>query len=400
MKTKGKVPANSAQFIFIFLGLLTAFGPFVTDMYLPSLPAMVKYFDTSVSMVQTGLTFSMLGLAFGQLVFGPLSDKYGRRLPLLISLFLFIAATFACIFAPTIEIFVALRFLQGIAASGGIVIARSIATDKFKRRNLAKALAIVGAINGVAPIAAPVIGGAVLDAIGWRGIFVILLLIGIVLSGFCFKFRESLSNQRRSKEKLMESFTMFKTVLKNRRYLFYTLELAFAMAILFAYIAASPFIIQQHYGFSAFAFSLFFAANAVAIGAGATVSVKFGSPERCLVISCVGMIVCSAALAAAMAVGVTVVWFEILLFGLCFMMGLSFTVATTLAMDAARRQAGTASAFMGASGFWAGSIVSPLAGWGNIMISTGIILVVSALGASLFAFLAGRENNLTVGGGK
>ena len=172
------------------------------------------------------------------------------------------------------------------------------------------------------------------------------------------------------------------------------------MAILFAYIAASPFIIQQHYGFSAFAFSLFFAANAVAIGAGAAVSVKFGSPERCLVISCVGMIVCSAALAAAMAVGVTVVWFEILLFGLCFMMGLSFTVATTLAMDAARRQAGTASAFMGASGFWAGSIVSPLAGWGNIMISTGIILVVSALGASLFAFLAGRENNLTVGGGK
>ena len=136
MTVKGKAAGNSARFIFVFLGLLTAFGPFVTDMYLPSLPVMTAYFDTSVSMVQTGLTFSMLGLVFGQLVFGPLSDAYGRRPPLLVSLVLFVAATFACIFAPTIEVFAALRFLQGIAASGGIVIARSIAADKFKRRRL------------------------------------------------------------------------------------------------------------------------------------------------------------------------------------------------------------------------------------------------------------------------
>lgn len=134
MTVKGKAAGNSARFIFVFLGLLTAFGPFVTDMYLPSLPVMTAYFDTSVSMVQTGLTFSMLGLVFGQLVFGPLSDAYGRRPPLLVSLVLFVAATFACIFAPTIEVFAALRFLQGIAASGGIVIARSIAADKFKRK--------------------------------------------------------------------------------------------------------------------------------------------------------------------------------------------------------------------------------------------------------------------------
>ncbi len=387
-----KKEGNSATFIFIFLGLLTAFGPFVTDMYLPSLPVMTIYFNTSVSMVQTGLTSSMLGLAFGQLLFGPLSDRYGRRLPLLVSLVLFAAATLACLFAPSIEVFVALRFLQGIAASGGIVIARSIATDKFKRKNLAKALAIVGAINGVAPVAAPVVGGALSEITGWKGIFVILLIIGCVLLGFCVRFRESLSHQRRSKEKLSKSFRLFKPVLKNRRYLFYTMELTFAMAILFAYVSSSPFIIQQHYGFSALAFSLFFAANAVAIGTGAAISVKFAVPQTCLKISAVGMVVCSVVLATAMAADVSVWCFEGLLFVLCFMMGLSFTVATTLAMDAARKQAGTASALLGAFGFLSGSIVSPLAGLGNIMISTAIILVLASLGAALFACFAIRSD--------
>lgn len=385
-----KVKSNSANFIFVFLGMLTAFAPFVTDMYLPSLPMMTEYFSTSVSMVQTGLTFSMLGLAIGQLFFGPLSDKYGRKAPLLGSMVLFIIATTLCVFAPSIEMFVGLRFLQGIAASGGIVIARSIATDKFKRQNLAKALAIVGAINGIAPIAAPVVGGAVLGFVGWKGIFVILLIIGIVLFGFCLAFYESLSHQRRSRDKLSKAFKMFKTVLKNRPYLCYTLELSCAMGILFTYIAASPFIIQNHYGFSPFGFSLFFAANAVAMGIGAGASVKFKSQQQCLKISCSGMVICSVLLAAVMAVGISVWVFEALLFVLCFAVGLSLTVATSMAMENVRKQAGTGSALLGAFGFLAGSIVSPLAGLGNIMVPTGIILVVCALGASYFTYAGGR----------
>lgn len=386
-----KVGSNSAGFIFVFLGMLTAFGPFVTDMYLPSLPAMTEYFSASISMVQTGLTFSMLGLAIGQLLFGPLSDKYGRKVPLLSSLVLYIMATFFCVIAPSIEVFVGLRFLQGIAASGGIVIARSIATDKFKKQNLAKALAIVGAINGIAPIAAPVIGGAVLDYIGWKGIFVVLLLIGIVLFGFCIAFYESLSHQRRSREKLSKSLKMFKTVLKNKKYLYYTLELAFAMGILFAYIAASPFIIQNYYGFTALEFSLFFAANAVAIGVGAGSSVKFSSTRHCLKTSCAGMTVCSLLLAVSMPFGIAIFIFETLLFLLCLFLGMSFTVATSMAMDAARKQAGTGSAILGASGFLFGSIVSPLVGLGNIMVTTGIILVCCAAGAVCFAHFALSE---------
>ena len=146
---------NSKLFLLVLLGLLTAFGPFVTDMYLPTLPAMTDFFRTSSSMVQMGLTTSMIGLAAGQLLFGPLSDKYGRRTPLLTAMWLFIGSTLLCIFASDIRQFIAARFLQGIAGSGGIVISRSVATDRFGGRDLARMLALIGAVNGVAPVVAP-----------------------------------------------------------------------------------------------------------------------------------------------------------------------------------------------------------------------------------------------------
>lgn len=160
------VKENSKVFLLILLGMLTAFGPFVTDMYLPSLPSMGGYFHTTSSMVQLGLTTSMIGLAVGQVFFGPLSDRYGRRLPLLVAMWLFIASTLLCLFSRSIEQFVAFRLLQGIAGAGGIVISRSVATDKYAGRELAKMLAVIGAINGVAPVAAPIVGGLLTDLIG------------------------------------------------------------------------------------------------------------------------------------------------------------------------------------------------------------------------------------------
>lgn len=379
---------NSAFFLFVFLGMLTAFGPFVTDMYLPSLPAMTSYFGTSVSMVQLGLTFSMLGLAAGQLVFGPLSDKYGRRAPLLISMGLFLVSTLGCIFSPTIELFVLLRFVQGLAGAGGIVISRSIATDKFKGLNLAKALAVVGAINGIAPVAAPVLGGAILKVTTWRGVFAVLFVLGVALLGACIHYNESLSRVKRSQESVWKTLSLFKQVVKNRTFMLYVLQMAFAQGMLFGYIAASPFIIQEHYGFSPFAFSLFFAANAVAIGTGAALSVKFKRQENCVLASCAGMLVCSVALLAALLAGAGVWMFEALLFVMLFMMGLSFTASTALAMDAVRGQAGTGSALLGASGFLFGSIVSPIVGMGNILVTSGITFVVCAVCSGVCALLA------------
>lgn len=383
---------NSALFLFVLLGMLTAFGPFVTDMYLPSLPAMAQYFSASASAVQLGLTFSMLGLAAGQLLFGPLSDKYGRRLPLLASLWLFLLATLGCIFAPNIGCFVLLRLAQGIAAAGGIVISRSVATDKFKGKNLAKALAIIGAINGIAPVAAPVLGGLMLGMTGWRGIFTVLFVLGCILLGMCLLFKESLSRTKRSREKLSRTLQLFVPLFSNRTFVLYVLQLAFAMGILFGYIAASPFIIQEYYGYSALAFSLFFAVNSVAIGVGAAMSVKFDRQEDCVRASCIGMLLCSLFTAAVLLMQANIWWFEIGLFCLLFSTGMTFTAATTLAMDAARQQAGAASALLGAGGFLAGSVVSPLAGLGHILIPTALIFVTCALGSSVCAYLAQRKS--------
>ena len=382
---------NSAFFIFVFLGMLTAFGPFVTDMYLPSLPSMTSYFNASTSLVQLGLTFSMLGLAAGQIFFGPLSDKFGRRTPLLVSMVLFLFSTLACIFAPTIEVFIALRLLQGTAAAGGIVISRSIAADKFKGASLAKALAIIGAINGIAPVAAPVVGGAVLKVTGWQGVFGVLLAVGLVLTGACIRFTESLSRAKRSQEKITRTLGLFKNVLQKRKYMLCVLQMAFAQAILFGYISASPFIIQQHYGFSPLAFSLFFAVNAVAIGVGAAMAVKFKRQENAVRVSCGGMLLLAILVAGALTAGAGIWVFETLMICLLFVMGLTFTAATTLAMDCAREQAGSASALLGALGFLSGSIVSPLVGLGNLLVSTGMTFVVCAVCSAACAFMAQRR---------
>lgn len=358
--------------------MLTAFGPFVTDMYLPSLPSMGEYFSTSSSMIQLGLTTSMIGLAVGQIFFGPLSDRYGRRLPLLSGMWLFIVSTLLCLFSQTIEQFVAFRLLQGIAGAGGIVISRSVATDKYSGHELAKMLAVIGAINGVAPVAAPIVGGMLTDAIGWKGIFWVLFALGLVLLACCMRFRESLPVEKRSAEKWSDTFRSFGVVLRDKRYVCYVLQMAFAQGVLFANIASSPFIIQQHYGFSAFTFSLFFGINALAIGIAAALSVKFRRQESSTLAGCCGMVVAAVLQCWALMSDCSFWVYEGLMLVLLSSMGMTFTSSTALAMESQRENSGTASALLGALCFAAGGIVSPLVGLGNILSSTGVSFLVCA----------------------
>ena len=173
----------------------------------------------------------------------------------------------------------------------------------------------------------------------------------------------------------------------------YTLQMSCALGVLFAYIAASPFIIQQHYGFSPLAFSLFFGINAVAIGVGAGLSVKFKRQENCVLTSCAGMFIGSVAVWGALLGGANIWLFEGLLFALLFMMGLSLTAATTLAMDSVRQQAGTGSALLGACGFLFGSMVSPLVGMGNMLFATGLVLVLCAVGSGVCALWVRKKTS-------
>lgn len=390
---KGK--KNSKVFILVFLGMLTAFGPFVTDMYLLTLPAMSEYFHTTSSMVQLGLTASMIGLAAGQLLFGPLSDKYGRRLPLIISMILFAVATIGCIYSYTIMQFVGWRLIQGIAGAGGII-SRSVAADKYSGRELAKMLALIGAINGVAPVAAPMGGGFLAGSVGWTGIFWCLFVLGIILLLGSIHFEESLPVEDRKEKSWRSVFRSFIDVLRNSSYVCYTLQFGFAQGVLFANIASAPFIMQQHYGFSPLMFSICFGINAIFIVISAASAIKFRRQEQALHYGSTRMVVVSALLLVALVLDCNFWIYELLLIGLLSMLGLTFTASNTLTMDCEHNNAGMASALLGALEFAFGGIVSPLVGLGYIMVSTGIIFLKGSICSYVCTRYALHRNLKTV----
>lgn len=369
---------NSKTFLLVLLGLLSAFGPFVTDMYLPGLPSMTVYFDTTASLVQLGITTAMLGLAFGQVIIGPLSDKYGRKLPLMASLWLFILSTIACIFSWNIGAFIFFRFLQGIAGAGGIVISRSVATDCYSGKELAKAFAMISAVNGLAPILAPIGGGIMLKFTNWLGIFAFLLFIGIVLILLCLKLKESLPAERRITVPAFSSFRNFIPLLGKREFMGYVLIQAFTFGTIFAYISSSPFILQEHYRLSPLAYSLCFAINAVALIIGTASAGWFRNIRKGVVTGVAGSFVLSIFTGVTLWLEMPIIYFEIALFLTLAFGGIVLPTSTALALDTERQNAGTASAIFGAISFLAGGIVSPLVGIGNILHSTAIIMVASS----------------------
>lgn len=374
-------------FLIIFLGALSAFGPFVTDMYLPTLPSMAEVFHTTPSLVQLGLATSMLGLAIGQVFFGPLSDKYGRKVTLMSAMIIFAVSTVASIYSPSIEFFNVCRFLQGLGGSGGIVLSRSVATDCYSGRELAKTLAIIGAINGIAPVTAPVIGGLVSRAVGWQGIFWILFGIGAVILIMCVAFKESHPAERRYKGSVMSLMNNFPALLRIRYFVIYTLLYTFTCGILFSYISSASFVIQNHFGFSELQFALIFGLNALGIGVGSGLSLKFRNISNAAVFGTVGT-----ALSILLQIVVymtlpTFLPYEILTFVMLVCVGFNLTSTTTMSMDEGRSMAGSASALFGASGFLFGGIVSPLVGIGNIMTTTLLLLSVCSLFTLVFAWL-------------
>lgn len=374
---------NSKRFLLIFLGVLSTFGPFIMDMYLPTLPAMADYFHTSSSMVQLGLTTSMIGLAAGQLIFGPLSDKYGRRPPLLLAIVLFLIATAGCIFSQTISQFVTSRFVQGIAGAGGVVISRSIATDEYSGHQLAGMLAVIGGINGIATVAAPIGGGLLAQTTGWQGIFICLFFMGLILLSGSLHLHESLPKKHRQTAGWQDLYRSFSEVLRNRRYVGYILQYGFSMGILFANISSAPFIMQEHYGLSPLSFSLCFGINAIAMVISSAISIKLPTMERALHIGIRGMLSVSALFVVLMPLGCNFWIYELLIFALLSMIGMVFTASNTLAMECERRNAGIASAILGASGFAFGGIVSPLVSLGDMMTTTGILFIAGSTCAYL-----------------
>ena len=376
---------DSKIFILLFLGTLSAFGPFVMDMYLPTLPEMTDYFSTTSSAVQLGLTTSMIGLAIGQMLFGPLSDRFGRRKPLIAAMSLFIISTLGCIYAGNISQFIALRLIQGIAGAGGVVLSRSIATDKYSAMELATMLGIIGSINGIATVAAPIAGGLMIGFGGWKGIFWCLFGIGVLILCGSIRMKETLSHSKMKKNSKEAFLGGTQAIFRNMKYLLYVLQYAFTMALLFTNVASAPFIMQEHYGISPVMFSLVFGLNAVAMAIATAMATRFKSMKKALTSGSYGMLAISILLLVSLSSGCNFWIYEGLLFLLLAMAGMSFTASNSLAMDCERDNAGIASAFLGAIGFSVGGFVSPLAGLGNIPVTSGIMFTIFAIMACICA---------------
>lgn len=385
---------NTDTFIYILLGALTAFAPFVTDMYLPALPTLTQAFSASVPEVQTGLTSSMLGLAAGQLVIGPLSDKFGRKIPLMVSLGAFIIATALCICASHIGFFVVMRFFQGIGAAGGIVLSRSIAADIYAGKGLARVMAVIGAINGIAPVVSPVIGGVMLAFTAWQGIFVVLLAIGIALAAASSVLNESYPRENRRALSVLQTFAQTGALFKNPKFRIYTFMQAACMGVFFAQISAAPFVFQNLYGFSQIGFSGFFAFNALTLGVCSFLSAsRFKTPTGAIRAGSAALMAASCLTALALCAHAPVALFEVCLWGMHVGFGLLFPPITAQAMTHARHSAGMGSAIFGASGFVTGGIASPLVGIGDMAVSAGILYVAGAACTLLCARIACKAEN-------
>ncbi len=364
---------NSLLYLLLVMGGLAAFGPFVTDFYLPALPTLHNYFNTSESIVQLSLSCSLMGLAFGQLLLGPLSDKFGRKKILLFSLTLFILSTIWCLLTTNIISFIIARLIQGIAGAGGIVISKSVATDSYSGEDLAKFFAMLGAVQGLAPIFAPIFGGILLQFLSWKWIFAILLSIGVALLIAVFFFKESL--QIKNDKSILESFAFIK-ILTNKKFMRFALIQSLAMGAMFSFIASSSFIFQGYYELSSLYYSFCFAGVAFCVTIGAAISPTFNDEKKALKVGVMGIFVMGIIVFLALNIRTSAYIVELCFAGLTFFIGLILPTSTTLAMEMEHEHAGSASAVIGFGAFMVGGIVSPLTTLGNnIMLSTSLTII-------------------------
>lgn len=371
--------SKSISFLVVFMGLLVGLPALTTDIYLPSFPALASFFDTSASSIQMTLTATMIGVALGQLVIGPLSDKYGRKTPLVVSLAAFIVTTAFIIYTKDVCYFIALRFVQGFACSSGMVLSRAILASTYSGLQLAKALSVNTAILSVMPTFAPVVGGVILTFASWQGQFIFLLIISVVFLISSFSLKEPSTKESMADNSSSSLGKGLLALLGNKSYISNVLIFAFAMAVMFAYIASSPFIFQEHYHLSPLLYSILFGLNAVALAIGSLFASRFRNQEKALQLGAFGVIVMSVVLVATLFSGLSYVFFEMAFFVMFIFNGLIYPSSTTLALGSCHQNAGTASAILGTTQFLFGGIVSPLVGIGDILYSTSVAIVVCSL---------------------
>ena len=366
------------------------FGPLSLDMYLPALPELARSFRTPEANVQLTLTACMVGLSVGQLVVGPMSDAWGRKKPLVIGLIAYAATSLFCAVAPDVYSLTAARLLQGFAGAAGLVISRAMVRDLYEGDALTKFFSTLILVNGLGPILAPVLGGQLTRFMSWRGVFVVLTLIGVaLLTAAVLGLKESLPEESRgaSGGGLSATLRTFQILVRDRAFMGFVLTGGFALAAMFAYISGSPFVLENIHGLSKQEFSFTFGTNALGIMIAGQVSGRLVgkvAPARLLGAGLVMSFGGSTILLAATAVfGGNLAGTLVGLFLMVASVGVITPQVTALALSGYEPAvAGAASALIGTGQFLFGAVFAPLTGLGSKSSGMPMALVIFALSAA------------------
>ena len=381
----------------VFLGLMTAMAPLATDMYLPALPTVQLDMGISASLAQMTLTMTMLGMALGQIFAGPVSDRYGRKWPLAAGMVIFTLSTVGCVWAQDIMLFLFFRFVSGFAGASGIVIAKAIARDVCEGPELTKFFAMLMMVNGLAPIIAPVIGGQILLFTSWRGVFVLLVAVGIFQLIATIIYKETLPADKRLKG-LRESFAKFPLLLKNRYFLGHCLVQCFVFGAFFSYLAGSSFVFQNIFHVSPQMFSLIFGGiGAGLLLAGALPARLAGRVEdvKMLQVSLVVPLVGSVLLLLAFSAGAGMAIILPVLFLTITPLSVMGAASFSLALSRQGKNAGSASALIGFFSMILGGCMMPLVGIAgeNTAIPMCVIMICGyGLGYLVFRLMIAPEH--------
>ncbi len=389
-------PAPTPWGLVILLGAMTGFGPISIDMYLAAMPAIQEGLRASPTDGQATLSAFLAGMAVGQVIYGPASDRFGRRAPVLLGALVFVAASVLCALAPNIAWLIAGRFVQALGACAGAVVARAVVRDRFGHTETARFLSLMMLVMGLAPILTPMLGGFVLLFSGWRGIFWVLAAFGAAIGLAVVVFlRESRSDETAALARSEHPLRAYLTLLGERRLVGYALSGALNGAVLFTYIASSPDLVIRQYGVSPQNFGWVFALNAFGLIGASQVNrflLRTRTPDQVLTWASLTACVFAVLMFLAAATGLGGAWTIMpLLFLTLATFGLmqGNTMAGALNIDP--RRAGSISALMGAMSFAVGAVASWAAGAfhdGTPRPMAGVMLIALLGSATALRFLA------------
>lgn len=386
------------------LGLMIALGPLTIDMYLPALPRIAEDLSVSSSVVQLTLTGTLAGLAFGQLIIGPLSDSLGRRIPLMAGITLHMVASLVCLFAPNIEVLGAGRVVQGFGAAAAAVVAVAVVGDLYVDSAAATVMSRLILVLGVAPVIAPSLGAVVLLKASWHWIFAVLVVLaGLLLLLAALALPETLPVPNRRPLQVRSIVATYGELLRDFRFVTLVLVAALSMAGLFGYIAAAPFVLQGDYGLNQQAFALVFAAGAIIL-IGATQSnvvlLRRFSPQLIMLVALIVSVIAAIVFVVLAVTGIAgLAGFLAPVLVILGGMGLVLPNAPAVALSRHHEASGTAAALLGAAQFGLGAVTAPVVGMlGNNEFTLALVMLVGsavALAAMVFVGLPSRAEEVS-----